>query len=300
MATGARLPVNPPAFTLPPYGLLTAVEMRNPGDPHWQAGVEWQSICGGGGSTYDECVWLNATTGDVLDEPPAKSATADTDTWGATPFTVFEEIDCSPVGFIADSEAKARETLLRNEQYQVEQIFWTGAVAGVADAQYPHLASTTAVVATEASGFTVTLQNAATTITGTGLCAQAALGQLEGAFADCYRGTGIIHVPLDLIPYFDEAYLLHREGNRLVTTNGNTVVAGSGYPGTSPAGATTAGHQWIFMTPPVFAYRSNVRVFPQESTLDRNVNTVKAIAERNYLLGYDCCLVAVAVSTECL
>lgn len=297
---GARLPVKAPGFTLPPYGLLTAVEMRNPGDPHWQAGVEWQSVCGGGGNTYDECVWLNSTTGSILAEPPAKSATADTSTWGATPFTVFEEIDCSPVGFIEESEKRVRDTLARNEQYKVEQIFWTGTVAGHTPAQYPHLASLETVRATEASGFTVTLQNATTTITGTGLCAQAALGQLEDAFADCYRGVGVIHVPLSLIPYFDEAYLLHRDGKRLVTTNGNTVVAGSGYPGTSPAGAVTAGHQWIYMTPPIFAYRGKVRTFPQESTLDRGVNTVKAVAERNYLLGYDCCLVAIAVSTECL
>jgi hypothetical protein len=300
MATGARLPVKPPSFTLPPYGLLTAVDMRSGSDPHWQAGVEWQTVCGGGGSTYDTCVWLNATTGLVITGAVPKSATADTSTWGATPFTVFEEIDCSPVGFYEESEKKVREALLRNEQYQVERIFWTGTVGGRSPAQYPHLAATETVAATEASGFTVTLQNATTVITGTGLCAQAALGQLEDAFADCYRGVGVIHVPLALIPYLDEAYLLHREGNRLVTTNGNTVVAGSGYPGTSAAGAVTAGALWMFMTPPIFAYRGDVRVFPQESTLDRSVNTVKAIAERTYLLGYDCCLVAVAVSTECL
>lgn len=300
MATGARLPVKPPGFTLPPYGLLTAVEMRGSDDVHWQGGVEWQTVCGGGGTTYDECVWLNATTGLVITGAVPKVPTADMSTWGATPFTVYEEIDCSPVGFYDDSEKRVREVFLRNEQYKVEQVFWTGAVGGQSPAQYPHLASTSTVVATEASGFTVTLQNATTTITGTGLCAQAALGALEGAFADCYRGTGVIHVPVDLIPYFDEAYLLHREGNRLVTTNGNTVVAGSGYPGTSPAGAVTADHLWIYMTPPVFAYRSNIRVFSRETTLDRSVNTVKAIAERNYVLGYDCCLVGIAVFTDCL
>jgi hypothetical protein len=300
MATGARLPVNPPSFTLPPYGLLTAVDMRSGSDPHWLAGVEWQTVCGGGGSTYDECVWLNATNGLVISGAAPKVPTADTSTWGATPFTVYEEIDCSPVGFYDDAEKRVRDTLIRNEQFQVERIFWSGAVGDQALGQYPHLASTTQVNAVGANGFVTTLQNAATVITGTGLCAQAALGLLEDTFADCYRGTGVIHVPLQLIPYFDEAYLLHREGNRLVTTNGNTVVAGSGYPGTSASGTTTAGALWMFMTPPVFAYRSAIRVFTKETALDRTVNTVKAIAERNYLLAYDCCLVAVAVSTECL
>lgn len=300
MATGARLPVNPPAFTLPPYGLLTAVEMRSGSDTHWQAGVEWQTVCGGGGSTYDECVWLNATTGSVITGAAPKEPTADTSTWGATPFTVYEQIDCSPVGFYEESETKVREALLRNEQYQVEQIFWTGVVGGESPAQYPHLASTETVLATEASGFTVTLQNTTTIITGAGLCTQSAIGLLEDAFADCYRGTGIIHVPLSLIPYMDAAHLLHREGNRLMTTNGNTVVAGSGYPGTSPAGAVTADAQWVYMTPPIFAYRTSPRVFTRETTLDRSVNTVHAVAERTYLLGYDCCLFGTAVFTECL
>ena len=57
--------------------------------------------------------------------------------------------------------------------------------------------------------------------------------------------------------------------------------------------------RWIYATPPVFGYRSDVRTFERETTLDRSVNTVKAVAERNYLLGYDCCLVAVPVSLIC-
>ena len=54
------------------------------------------------------------------------------------------------------------------------------------------------------------------------------------------------------------------------------------------------------MTPPIFAYRTNPRVFSRETTLDRTVNTVEAIAERTYLLGFDCCLFGIAVNTECL
>jgi hypothetical protein len=55
----------------------------------------------------------------------------------------------------------------------------------------------------------------------------------------------------------------------------------------------------MYMTPPIFGYRSDVRTFPRVETMDRSVNTVFAIAERNYLLGYDCCLHAVPVALTC-
>lgn len=302
--SSARLIVSQPDFTLPPFSLESVVDWRD-GDLHWRAGVEWETVCGDSDSTYDECVIVNATSGAAtgtpvpFPEPPAKSATAAKQNFGATPFTVYAEVDCSAVGFYDDSTAWAEARLHRTEAKEIEKVFWTGVVAGQSAAQYPHLAANAAIADTEANGNLVQLQQAAVVVTGTPVCVEVALGLLESAFADCYSGQGIIHVPNELIPLFNQAYLLETEDGRLITGNGNVVVAGTGYPGTAPDGTVTAGARWIYMTPRIFGYRSDVRTFVRESTLDRTVNTVRAVAERTYVLGYDCCLVAVPVSLTC-
>lgn len=299
-----RLIVQGPDFTLPSYGLESVVDWRD-GDPHWRAGVEWEAVCGGADSTYDECVALGSTSGTVtgspvpFPEPPAKSATAERQNFGATPFTVYAEIDCSAVGFYDGGNELAERRLAMIEGREVEEVFWTGVVAGQTGVQFPHLSSAAAVGDLELDGSSVTLQLASTPVTGVATCPEVALGLLESAFADCYGGQGIVHIPNELIPLFNEAYLLERDGDQLITGNGNVVVAGTGYTGSSPLGVVPADARWIYMTPRIFGYRSEVRTFPRETTLDRSVNTVMAVAERTYLLGYDCCLVGVPVSLSC-
>jgi hypothetical protein len=300
MATSARKLVAPPSFTPPPVGLslVDAVTWRD--DSHWQAGIAWQDICDPeGASTYDECVLQNAFGLDAPAEPPAKALTAVRSMWGATPFTLFEEVDCSSVGFYEDSTDEVRRAFEESEQRRLENVFWTGTVAGTANLQFPHLAASGALGTTEANGFFTQLQLATTVVTGTALCAEVALGMIEAAFRNCSRGAGILHVPVGLIPILDEAYLLNKVDGKLFTTNGNRIVVGSGYPGTAPDGSTTPGALWIYITPQIFGYRSDVRTFKREETLDRAVNTVKAIAERSYVLAYDCCLLAIPVSTMC-
>lgn len=291
MAT-ARLNVAPPSFTLPPYTLESVVEWRD-GDRHWKAGVQWQDICPDSESTYDECVEGNAREGvPLLAEPPAKSATAEIQTWGATPWTLYSQVDCSAVGFYESSLELVEEVFQRDEARRMEEVFWTGVVAGNADIALPHLMDTTAVSVTGDGGADAILQMATTVVTGTATPAEVALGLLEQAFAACYPGTGILHVTPATAALLAEAMQLVVKGNRLFTVNGNRVVIGRGYPGTGPAGQ--AGN-WMVITPPIFGYRTDLVSFPRESTLDRNVNTVHAIAERTYLLAYDCCLLAIPV-----
>jgi hypothetical protein len=296
--------VAPPDFTLPPFTLESVVDWRTDGD-RWRAGVEWETVCGGSSSTYDECVIVGSTSGAVtgspvpFPDPPAKEETATRATYGATPFTLYAEVDCSTPGFYEDSTDVVRAIFERTEHQQLESVFFTGTVAGVANAQYPHLAANALVTDAESGGSVVNLQLAATAVTGVATCVEVALGLLESAFADCYGGAGIVHVPNEVIPLMAEAYLLERDGEDLYTTNRNRVVAGTGYSGAAPDGTTSAGVRWIYMTPRIFGYRSDIRTFDPETTLDRSVNTVKAIAERTYVLGYDCCLVAVPVSLTC-
>lgn len=294
----ARINVAPPFFTPGRHGLADVVKWRS-GDSHWQGGVEWENVCGDVDSTYSKCVAENAIgTGVTVPEPTVKSVTSTKSTFGATPFTLFTEIDCSAVGFYDNANAYAESAFIQNESYGLERVFWSGVVDGVTNVALPHLAANTTQV--DSTGIvTVTLQMAATVTTGAPVCVTTALGLLESAFAACHRGRGYIHAPFALAPYFAQAYLLDEDDGTLFTMNGNVVVFGRGYPGTDPSGAATPGALWMYMTPEIFGYRGDIRINPPETNITRSDDTVRAIAERNYLLGYDCCLVGVPVSTAC-
>lgn len=301
----SRFDVAAPDFTLPPYSLESAVDWRESSSDRWRAGIQWQTVCGESGSTYDECIIVGATSGAVtgspvpFPEPSPKAPTAEMRNFAATPFTLFAEIDCSAVAFYPESEELVRAIFERTEHRELESVFFSGNVDGATEAQYPHLAADAPVTDTESGVTVVNLQLAATVVTGAASCIQVALGLLEAEFAECYSGTGIVHVPVDVIPLMAEAYLLERDGDALFTPNGNRVVAGSGYPGSAPDGTVAAGVRWIYMTPPIFGYRSEIETMQRETTLDRSVNTVMAIAERTYVLGYECCLVAAPVALTC-
>jgi hypothetical protein len=298
-----RLIVEPPVYTPSPYGLLTAVDLRAGEDLHWQMGVTWEDVCGGAGVTLDPCVTsAPAITG--VGMIPAKAATTSRTIWGATPFTAYSEIDCSPVDFWEDRENTLQMALNRFESYQVERTFWTGYAperngqSGLANGVFPHLAANTAINET-ALGRTIILQQAAVVPTGAALNVVNALGLLEQGLANCLNGTGVIHVPQALAP--DIALLVQKQGNRLISPGGNTVSIGNGYAGTGPDGSTpAAGTCWVYATGPIFAYRgpAQMRLMDGAAPLNRSVNLVKAIIERTYLLGYGCCLVAALVNTS--
>ena len=293
MGANARLFVDPPPFTGSPYGLFSVADMRTNGDAHWQNGVTFEDVCPvGGGTTFQTCTtsspWASGT-------PASKADNADRSWYGTTPFTVFSEIDCSPPDFYDRADQLAERSLTRVESYQVERAFWTGTAANVANVVYPHLASTAVV-----TDGVVTLQMATTAVTGVALNVVDALGALEGALAACYNGVGVIHVPQTLAPVLAGLGLLVRDGPRYRTHNGNLVALGAGYPGTGPSGnvAVPFTSMWMYATGSVFVYRSTPRLYSlNNATLKRDVNTVKAIAERTYTIGYGCCLLAIPVST---
>lgn len=291
---GPRQVVDPPAFTSAPHGLLSVVELRAPTDSHWQNGITFSARClpTMGATTYDECITITGTGG----PPPPPPAKADNIDYpvnrGATPFTPFVEFDCSPVGVEADAQRIAEASLAQAESYQVERSFWTG----LADNQavvFPHLAEDTA--AQDQQG--IILQTSATVVTGAPVDVADGLGLLEDALGDCYNGVGVIHIPDRAIPTFDAWGLLRVEDGRLRTLNGNLVAAGAGYTGSSPAGAAPAtGTSWIYATGAVFGYRGSVRLLGELSeSFDKAENTVRRIAERTYVLAWDCCHLAVLI-----
>lgn len=282
----SRLPIdNPTTFTPLPYGLLQVVQPITPASTHWQNGVIWDSICGrGGDTTYNECV---PVTGAPAPEPPTKAATDEFETRGATPFTVYARFDCSPVGLV-EARQKAEQALARSAPFQVESAFWTGLAAGQT-VVYPHLASAAEVIDPETGAL---MQTAAEV--GLASDVSCALGYLEDVLSDCYGGVGVIHVPRQAVPALKAWNLIEARGPQLRTTNGHLVAVGSGYPGTGPSGeAVDQCRSWMFATGAVFAYTSDVKIRGEGSELDRSTNTRELIAERTYLLGWDCCHAAV-------
>lgn len=299
---GPRPLVDAPAFVPRPNGLLNVAQFPTTTDRHWQNGVTWSSNClesGMGATTYDECVVVTGSGG-APPEPPVKDENVDRVFRGATPFTVYTRFDCAPVG-VDDARQVATDALAQSEPYQVERTFWTGLAAGT-EVVFPHLADNVAV--SDSNG--VVLQTAATQVAGGPHDPADALGRLEDELARCYGGVGVIHIPARALPTLAASGLVKRQSgrdgpsgqfsNQLQTLNGNLVAVGAGYLGTSPAGAAPADQTtWIYATGPVFAYRGGVRVGTVRDSLDRSTNTVRMIAERTYVLGWDCCHVAVLV-----
>lgn len=287
---GARQIVDPPAFTALPHGLWDSIQHPNPTSTHWQQGITWQERCPTGATTYAECLAVSGTGGPPT--PPAKTGNVEQTNRGATPFTVYAQFECSPVG-MADAATVGSDALARVEQHQVEAAFWTG-VAGGKPVVFPHLAADAEVVDSQ----DIVLQpTASPAVTGSADVAHA-LGVLEQELADCYSGQGLIHVPRVALPTL-AAWKLARvdEAGRLVTPGGNLIVAGGGYTGSGPDGAAAAaGTSWIYATGAAFGYRSSVYVSPVRESLDRSTNTLHMLAERTYVLGFECCLLAAHIA----
>src|SRR5690554_6364475 len=110
MANG-RLLVPSPAFTPSAFGILTVAQDASAGtDAHWRGGVTFQTVCPDAALTWDECLVVSGS-GDAPPEPEPKEATGGYSLRGATPFTVYAEIDCSPVGSWGSIEADVRDAL---------------------------------------------------------------------------------------------------------------------------------------------------------------------------------------------
>lgn len=104
-----------------------------------------------------------------------------------------------------------------------------------------------------------------------------ALGKVEKALAVGFRGRGVIH--LDALTATVLGDHLTRSGSQLTTLLGTPVVVGSGYDfDNAHPGA-------IFGTGSVAVRRSGVSLI---SAWDTKINDELGLAERTYIVGYDC------------
>lgn len=301
MTVNSRVNVSPPRKEGLEYGLLSVVEDRSASTTKWKNGVTWQNVCPDVNSTYDTCIQGNALGVPVtgLATPPVKTATSARSNWGATPFTLKQQINCSPPGFWEDADASVEKAFDETEEVGVAEVFFSGTVGGQA-LQFPHLAASAAVVDNIPGGSTLQLQTASLAPSGTGasLDVVEALGKLEQALGACVHGKGIIHVAAELVPHLKSNHLIEERNGVYYTCNGNKVAASPGYSGANPSGFVQVGVSWMYGTGPVFLYKGRPRFIGTENeSLDRTVDTLRRLFERTYVIGFDCCLFAVPVST---
>lgn len=273
-----------------PYSLASVVQWVTSSDPHWAGGVQYDADCTEVAVTAMTCI-SGAASSDMKEIQWSHVVR------GARAFDVYTRADCSPAG--SDWWDTAQRRVLRalavSGPTQLERTFQTGA-SGVEPALvYPNLTSVGPIFDSQGD---ILLQPASTIISGNPLDIVEGLGRLEGAFGSCYDGRGIIHAPLKLGAALAARNLCYKEGNRLYTYAGNTVVLGDGYGDVGPGGTTPpGGSTWMYMTSPVFGLRGQPRTQAGKESFDRGVNTLQMIAEQKYLLAWECCLVAVLVTT---
>lgn len=279
-------------FTAPSFDLLSTATQLDLPDTRWKMGIVWEPLCPESTGTYDPCTAIvdNAGAAEPAPAPPVKAATTEWQIRGATPFTAYSRIDCSPVGQWDQLSETNQQALIRSESRFVETAFWTG-VAGGQTVVFPHLAADTAM-----SDGEDLLQPAATVVTATPQNIATGIGMLEDAMRDCYPGVATLHMPIRLAALAAEAYLLTSRAGRMFTTSlGSKVVIGD-YPGTAPDGSSAEGVTWMYATGEVFYARDREPTrFRAVDAFDHAVNTVEMLAERTYVIGWDCCLLAIPI-----
>lgn len=255
------------------YGIFSVAEIDESVDPHaWLGGVQFITGNCGDATGYDVRCGVDLATKTFVNEPSFNVA---------TPFVVFAGRLCGTVGFTeAESQQLTFAKLKSNEQRVVESVF-SQQLFG----QSPGLSNATPA--------------ATTVLTVAGSNFADALGRLESAFYAAYGYAGVLHVPFIAGMHMSEQHLLWPDsehpmpGNQRVwrTAVGSAVSIGN-YAGLSPLGVAAAvGHQWIYITPPVKIWRqpdSQVFVSTVEGSLNRLTNQETWLAERSYVMGYEC------------
>lgn len=266
--TGAD-PIQYPGDMTTRYGLFNAAVTPSEWQPHW----------GDGGIVFEDefCVLPRGYDVNCTDTLAAKTFDPQTSIPG-TPFVVYAGLVCGSVGHTeAEFQAKVLNRLKAGEQGAVEQIFSRGL-----------------------NGQTRPLANAtpnATPVVPAGTTTADQIGALEEALYSTYGLRGVLHVPFQYGERMHAAMALVRDGSVWRTALGTAVSIGN-YDGYSPAGAApAAGHTWIYITGQTFVWR-NPQVFVSDlaGSLNRTTNQVTMLAEREYIVTYECGAWAVDVT----
>lgn len=257
------------------YGLFQAADgpLDLPGHAR-NGGLSYVTATCGEGFGYDI-----ACLPDQADKSAAWTENGTTTVLG-TPFIVFATLQCGTAGFTADELRDMTMDRLRSvEQAVVEEVFSTSTFG-----QGPGLVTADGI----------------TTVTGAGDSVVAVLSELERARYCGFTGNtaqygqpGVLHVAIPVLNELKSQHVIEFTGNKWRTPMGTVVSAGC-YANNDPAGAAPAdGVFWMYLTGQTVIWRSSdqfVRdnIPPPEGTLDRTTNQYMMIAEREYVVTYEC------------
>lgn len=196
-----------------------------------------------------------------------------------SPFIVYATLTCGAAGFTHDELSSLVVQRLKSvEQGVVEEALSTGTFG-----QDPSLLAADGI----------------TTVVGGGTTAVEVISELERAMycsttgiSSGYGTLAYLHMP---IPVFNELKSQHLidfgPDNRWHTPMG-TVVSTGCYAGNTPAGAAPAdGTFWVYITGQTTVWRtpdSEIFVSPAEGALNRTTNQFRMLAEREYVVTYEC------------
>jgi len=287
-----------PSFTPLRFGLLSVAEPVTSAE-RWRMGImRRQPVCDGAASIL--MLPCPPTGG-----PQVVPTVTGSPNIGANSFRAYAHVPCAPVGWgpnLDELKARAQAALTNGEGRVLESVFWTGSLDFGGGTFYPHLAANAPVSGAPQGAAQVLLQPpAATPVGSTAADPVIQLGELEQALAECYGGEGVIHVPRKALAQLDHDGVIHREGQQLRTISGNLVAGYSGgrYPG--PDGSTpSAGNAWFYGTGAVQVYRGpidEIGEVPAEF-IGRVDNSTVYVVARDYLVTFDCCLIAVQATLE--
>lgn len=116
-----------------------------------------------------------------------------------------------------------------------------------------------------------------------------ALAFVEQSLIEQYPARGVIHMNRYAAILLDVA--LVREGGQLTTMLGTPVVAGGGY---GAIGATSPANVTIYGTGPVVMRRGETQA---QTVLDKATNKAITVAQRAYVVGWDCAAVGATATT---
>lgn len=269
VATIPPLLIDKPTPTFPlRYGLFTAavgpldlpVHGRN-------GGLRYvTSICADGFGYDVACIGATASK--------AGNFVAGSTTVTGTPFIVYATMTCGSVGFTFEEQrSMVVERLKSVEQGVVEDIF-----SQSNNGQFPGLIAADGISTVIGAGDTIT----------------DVVGELERAMycgSISYGPPAYLHVPIPVFLRMKQEHLIEFDGTRWRTPIG-TVVSTGCYANEDPAGAAPAdGVFWLYITGQTTIWRtpdSAIQVAPVEGSLNRTTNQMLMLAEREYVVTYEC------------
>ena len=244
------------------YGLFSVAEPRSAQLEGVTVDEHWRL---GVEWVSEACSEALVTTGTCID-PEVESLITDRTCalFQFEPFTLYAyNTDAIPGESLARHEANAIARLVNGEQRTAEQVLWQRLL--VADP-----------VPTDLSMFPGWI----------------GLGWIEQQLASLYGSQGVIHMNA----YAATALAMHLrvEGSQMRTLLGTPVIVGRGYDPLQNPNVDTA---VIFGSGPVAMWRGDIDT--RQSAVNKALNDVSIVAQRDYVLGWDCAAVSATISLGC-